>query len=200
MCNIHKKLNTVGPSRRVTGPLPRRAPRTARLSYNGGMLNIRAASIDDIPLILEFIRDLAEYEKASQEAVATAAQLRRHGFSERPRFQVLIAEWDGQPAGFALYFYHFSTWVGRPTLFLEDLFVRPQFRRQGIGKALLLYLAKVAEEEDCGRFEWQVLDWNTPAIEFYQSLGARALKEWLTMRVSGQALEELAAQGRAQGW
>ncbi len=162
------------------------------------MLNIRAASIDDIPLILEFIRDLAEYEKAPQEAVATATQLRRHGFTDCPRFHVLIAEWDGQPAGFALYFYHFSTWVGRPTLFLEDLFVRPPFRRRGIGKALLLHLAKVAVQEDCGRFEWQVLDWNTPAIEFYESLGARVLKEWLTMRVSGAALKELAAGGRPE--
>ncbi|MBZ5561647.1 MAG: GNAT family N-acetyltransferase [Acidobacteriia bacterium] len=162
------------------------------------MLNIRDATVDDIPLILEFIRDLAEYEKAPQEAVATEEQLRRHGFSDRPRFQVLIAEWDGHPAGFALFFYHFSTWLGRPTLFLEDLFVRPQFRRRGIGKALLLFLAKVAVGEDCGRFEWQVLDWNTPAIDFYQSLGARVLKEWLTMRVSGTALEDLAAQGRVQ--
>ncbi len=158
------------------------------------MLNIRDATAEDIPLILDFIRDLAEYEKAPQEAVATEAQLRRHGFSGQPRFQVLIAEWDGRPAGFALFFYHFSTWLGRPALFLEDLFVRPPFRRKGIGKALLLYLAKVAVQEDCGRFEWQVLDWNTPAIEFYQSLGARVLKEWLTMRVSGAALEKLAAQ------
>ena len=87
---------------------------------------------------------------------------------------MLIAEWDGQPAGFALFFYHYSTWVGRPTLFLEDLFVRPRFRGKGIGKALLLHLAKVAVEEGCGRFEWQVLDWNTPAIEFYESLGAKS--------------------------
>ncbi len=171
----------------------------AHLGYNDGMLKIRDASVEDIPLILEFIRDLAEYERAPQEAVATEAQLRRHGFSGRPKFQVLIGEWDGQPAAFALFFYHFSTWLGRPTLFLEDLFVRPPFRRRGIGKALLLYLAKLAVEEDCGRFEWQVLDWNSPAIEFYESLGARVLKEWLTMRVTGEALIKLAALGRAQG-
>ncbi len=171
----------------------------AHLGYNDGMLKIRDAIVEDIPLILEFIRDLAEYERAPQEAVATEAQIRRHGFSSRPKFQVLIGEWDGQPAAFALFFYHFSTWLGRPTLFLEDLFVRPPFRRRGIGKALLLYLAKVAVEEDCGRFEWQVLDWNSPAIEFYESLGARVLKEWLTMRVTGEALIKLAALGRAQG-
>jgi len=158
------------------------------------MLNIRKAGADDIPLILQFIRELADYEKAPEQAVATAEDLSRHGFGPDPKFRVLIAEWEGEPAGFALFFYHYSTWVGRPTLFLEDLFVRPRFRAKGIGKALLLRLAKVAVDEDCGRFEWQVLDWNTPAIEFYQSLGARVMKEWLTMRVTGNELMTLAAQ------
>ena len=153
---------------------------------------MRNAGADDIPLILQFIRELAEYEKAPEKAVATAEDLRRYGFAGNPKFRVLIAEWQGEPAGFALFFYHYSTWTGRPTLFLEDVFVRPHFRAKGIGKALLLRLARMAIDEGCGRIEWQVLDWNTPAIEFYQSLGARVMKEWLTMRVSGEDLARLA--------
>jgi GNAT superfamily N-acetyltransferase len=108
-----------------------------------------------------------------------------------------MADWDGKPAGFALFFYNYSTWQGRPGLYLEDLFVRPEFRSQGIGKALLLHLAQIAVRENCGRFQWQVLDWNTPAIEFYESLGAKTLKEWLTMRVDGEALERLGAQAKS---
>jgi GNAT superfamily N-acetyltransferase len=158
------------------------------------MLNIRKASPDDIPLILQFIRELAEYEKAPEQAVATAEDIRRDGFTPNPKFRVLIAEWEGEAAGFALFFYHYSTWVGQPTLFLEDLFVRPRFRGRGIGKALLLRLARMAVEEGCGRFEWQVLDWNTPAIEFYRSLGAKVMREWLTMRVSGEELRRLGSQ------
>jgi GNAT superfamily N-acetyltransferase len=160
-------------------------------------MNIRDAGAGDIPLILEFIRELAEYEKAPEQAVATAEDLRRDGFAGPPKFRVLIAEWQGNPAGFALFFYHYSTWVGRPTLFLEDLFVRPPFRGQGIGKALLLRLAKMAVGEGCGRFEWQVLDWNTPALKFYESLGAKRLNEWLTLRLSGEKLGALAAQAES---
>ena len=156
------------------------------------MLTIRNASDHDIPLILEFIRELAEYERAPEQAVATEEDMRRDGFVGNPKFRVLIAEWESQPAGFALFLYHYSTWMGRPTLFLEDLFVRPRFRGKGIGKALLLHLAKAAVDEGCGRFEWQVLDWNAPAIEFYRSLGAKVMKEWLTMRVSGEELRRLA--------
>ena len=163
------------------------------------MLNIRNSTADDIPQILEFIRELAEYEKEPQAAVATEELLRRYGFSDHPKFQVVVAEWDGEPAGFALFFYHFSTWLGRPTLFLEDLFVRPRFRRRGMGKALLLYLAHLAVQEGCGRFEWQVLDWNTPAIRFYESLGAKVMKEWLTLRVSGEELFKLAEGARGRG-
>ena len=157
------------------------------------MLKIRETTIEDIPLILQFIHDLAEYEKEPQSAVATAEDLRRDGFSSNPLFRVLIAEWSGEPAGFALYFFHYSTWRGKPTLFLEDLFVQPRFRKKGIGKALLVYLARVAVHENCGRFEWQVLDWNTPSIDFYKSLGAVVMKEWLTMRVTDEALTKLAA-------
>ena len=160
------------------------------------MLSIRNATAGDVPLILQLIRELAEYEKLSHLVVATAEDLRRDGFSERPYFHVLIAEWDGEPAGYALYFHNYSTFRGRPGLFLEDLFVRPQFRKKGIGKALLLRLAKVAVDKGCARFEWQVLDWNTPSIEFYKSLGAEVMKEWLTMRVTGEALTKLAAQAK----
>jgi GNAT superfamily N-acetyltransferase len=156
------------------------------------MTHIRPATVEDVPLILQFIRELAEYENAPPEAVASAEDILRDGFSGHPKFRCVIAEWESRPAGFALFFYNYSTWRGRPGIYLEDLFVRPAFRKKGIGKALLAHLAKIAVEEGCGRFEWQVLDWNTPAIEFYQSLGARVMKEWLTMRVTGKALHDLA--------
>ena len=156
------------------------------------MLTLENATVADAPLILQFIRELAAYEKAADQAVATEEDLRRDGFTNPPKFRVVMARWDSEPAGFALYFYHYSTWRGRPTLFLEDLFVRPQFRGQGIGKALLTHLARLAVAEGCGRFEWQVLDWNLPAIEFYERLGATAMKEWLTVRLDGRALGRLA--------
>jgi len=158
-------------------------------------LTIRNATAADVSLILEFIRGLAEYERAPEEAVATEEDLLRDGFGLAPRFRVVIAEWQGQPAGFAFFFFNYSTWKGRPGLHLEDLFVRPEFRGKGIGKAFLVYLAKIAHEENCSRFEWQVLDWNTPAIEFYESLGAKLLKEWQTMRVDGEAMKRLAGKG-----
>jgi len=150
-----------------------------------------------VPLILEFIRELAEYERDPQAAVATAAGLLRDGFGPEPKFRVDIAEWSGEPAGFAFYFWNYSTWQGKPGLYLEDLFVRPRFRGKGIGKALLVHLARVAVKNNCGRLVWQVLDWNTPAIEFYESLGAQAMKEWLTMRVTGEALVRLATERSA---
>lgn len=156
------------------------------------MIGIRAAAPDDVTLILQFIRELADYEKAPQEAVATPEDVLSDGFSVHPKFRCIIAEWDGQPAGFALFFYNYSTWRGRPGIYLEDVFVRSEFRKKGIGKALLAYLAQIAVREGCARFEWQVLDWNTPAIEFYKSLGAVVMKEWLTMRVTGEALKKLA--------
>src|SRR5712671_4120657 len=127
------------------------------------MLSIRPATSKDAPLIVQFVRDLAEYERDPKAAIATEEDFLRHGFGPEPRFHVVFAEWEGKPAGFALYFYNFSTWTGRLSLYLEDLFVRPEFRRKGIGKALLLQLAKIAVENDCGRYEWQVLDWNEPA-------------------------------------
>ena len=158
------------------------------------MLTIRPATPADVPLILEFIRELAEYERDPQAAVATSADLLRDGFGSEPKFRVDIAEWSGEPAGFAFYFWNYSTWQGRPGLYLEDLFVRPRFRGKGIGKALLVHLARVAIKNNCGRLVWQVLDWNTPAIEFYQSLGAETMKEWLTMRVTGEDLVRLATE------
>ena len=161
------------------------------------MLRIRPAEAKDISLIVQFIRELAEYEKAPEQAVATEEDIRRDGFSANPKFRVVIAEWGGQAAGFALFFYNYSTWLGRAGLYLEDLFVRPEFRRKGIGKALLTYLANKAVEEGCGRFEWQVLDWNTPAVEFYRSLGAQVMEEWSTMRVSGEPLKILASLANA---
>ncbi|MBV8207369.1 MAG: GNAT family N-acetyltransferase [Acidobacteria bacterium] len=157
-------------------------------------IKIRPAGAADVPTILQFIRGLAEYERAPEQAVATADDLLRDGFGAAPRFRVLIAEHNATAAGFAFFFFNYSTWLGRPGLYLEDLFVRPEFRGQGIGKALLLRLARIAVEEGCARFDWQVLDWNTPAIEFYQALGAQVRKEWLTMRVEGEALRRLAAQ------
>ena len=157
------------------------------------MLNIRPAERNDVPLILMFIKALAEYEHEPQQAVATEQDLLRDGFGAAPKFRCVIAEWNGEPAGFALFFYNYSTWQGRPGLFLEDLFVKPEFRGKGIGKALLVHLAQIAVQEKCGRLVWQVLDWNTPSIEFYKSLGARMASEWLTMRVDGPALEKLAS-------
>jgi len=158
------------------------------------MLTIRPATPADVPLILAFIRELAEYEREPQAAVATSADLLRDGFGPEPKFRVDIAEWSGEPAGFAFYFWNYSTWQGRPGLYLEDLFVRPRFRGKGIGKALLVHLARVAIKNNCGRLVWQVLDWNTSAVEFYESLGAETLKEWLTMRVTGDALVRLATE------
>ncbi len=155
---------------------------------------IRPAVVADAGLILAFIRELAEYEKLSHEAVADEAGLAAQLFGEHPRAEVLIAEVDGAPAGFALFFHNFSTFVGKPGLYLEDLFVRPAFRGLGLGKRLMLRLAQIAVERDCGRFEWSVLDWNQPAIDFYRSLGATGMDEWTVQRVAGDALQALAAQ------
>jgi GNAT superfamily N-acetyltransferase len=159
------------------------------------MLVIRKAEPRDVPQILQLIRELAAYEKAPEEAVATEADLLVDGFGPAPRYSCLMADWEGAAAGFAFYFHNYSTWQGRWGLYLEDLFVRPQHRGRGIGKALLVELARIAVREGCGRFQWQVLDWNTPAVEFYEKLGARALKEWMTMRIDGEALERLARHG-----
>lgn len=161
------------------------------------MLSIRAATPQDVRLMLDFIRGLAEYERAPEAAVATEADLLRDGFGANPKFRCVIAEWNGEPAGFAFYFYNYSTWRGRPGLYLEDLFVWPHLRGKGIGKALLVHLAQIAVRENCGRFEWAVLDWNQPAIDFYESLGAKKMKEWIVMRVEGEAIAKLANEQSA---
>ena len=135
-------------------------------------ITLRPATRADIPQILDFIRGLAEYEKLAHEAVATPALLEQHLFGPRPAAEVVIAEADGTPAGFALFFHSFSTFLGQPGLYLEDLFVYPRYRGLGLGKRLMVHLARLAVERGCGRFEWSVLDWNTPAIGFYESLGA----------------------------
>jgi GNAT superfamily N-acetyltransferase len=155
---------------------------------------IRPAVVADAGLIIAFIRELAEFEKLSHEAVADEAGLAAQLFGALPRAEVLIAEVDGTPAGFALFFHNFSTFLGKPGLYLEDLYVRPAFRGHGLGKRLMLRLAQIAIERDCGRFEWSVLDWNTPAIDFYRSLGAVGMDEWTLQRVTGDALRALAAQ------
>lgn len=146
-------------------------------------LTIRAAEVSDIPEILAFIRDLAVYEKLEDQVVVTAEKLREQLF-EQQRASCLIALEAATPVGFALYFYNFSTFLGRPGLYLEDLFIKPEFRGQGYGKQLLLHLRQVAIEESCGRMEWSVLDWNTPAIDFYKSLGAVPMKDWTVFRMT----------------
>lgn len=156
------------------------------------MLKLRSATPEDAPLILQYIRDLAEYEKDPEAAVATEADILHHAFSEHPLIHVVLAEWEDQPAGFALYFFNFSTWQGKPGLYLEDLFVRPAFRGFGIGKALLKHLARIAVDSGCTRYVWQVLDWNEPSIKFYEAMGARQLKNWITCRVDGEALSRMA--------
>lgn len=156
------------------------------------MLNIRFANVTDTQLILQLVRELAEYEKLSQEVVATEAQLRANLFGTSPQAEVMIAEWHGEAVGFALFFHNFSTFLGKRGLYLEDLFVRPAHRGHGIGKALLQRLARIAVERDCGRFEWAVLDWNEPARNFYVSLGARPVAEWDIFRVTGDELRRLA--------
>jgi GNAT superfamily N-acetyltransferase len=154
--------------------------------------HIRSASAADVPLILTFIRDLATYEKLLHEVVATEETLRRTLFSNPPAAHVVIAEVDGRPAGFALYFFNYSTFLARPGLYLEDLFVKPEFRGHGTGKTLLLHLAKIANARGCGRLEWAVLDWNEPAKGFYRSLGAVQLDDWRIFRLTGPALAQYA--------
>jgi len=156
---------------------------------------LRFATVDDVGLIFDFICQLADDENIGDEVVADEDQLRQSLFGERRVAEVVIASYEGEPAGFALFFHNFSTFLGRPGIYLEDLFVIPELRGHGIGKILLSYLARLAVERGCGRLEWCVLDWNEPAIRFYERLGAQAMDEWTVYRVSGDTLEKL-AQGR----
>jgi len=155
-------------------------------------LRIASATGRDLPLILSFIRKLAEYEKLSHMVVATEDLLRDALFGPSPVAEVIIAYWNDQPVGFALFFHNFSTFLGRRGIYLEDLFVDPPYRGKGIGKSLLIHLAKIAKERNCGRFDWAVLDWNKPSIDFYKSLGAAPLDDWTLFRLTGDALDRLA--------
>lgn len=157
-------------------------------------IQLRSAQPDDVALILGLIHELAVYEKLSDQAVATPQDLHTHLFGPRPVAEVLIGELDGEAQGFALFFPNFSTFLGKPGIYLEDLYVREHVRSAGLGKALLARLAQLAVERGCGRLEWSVLDWNEPALGFYRRLGARAQDDWTTYRLSGAALSELAKQ------
>jgi GNAT superfamily N-acetyltransferase len=156
-------------------------------------LDISAAKVGDVPLILALINELADYEKLRHESVATEAQIHTALFGPVPRAEAVVARFDGEAIGFALFFHNFSTFLGKPGLYLEDLFVRPSHRGRAIGKSLLRYLAALALERDCGRFQWQVLDWNRPSRDFYESLGAQPDPVWVNYRITGDALRRLAS-------
>lgn len=156
------------------------------------MISIRNATITDAALILEFIRGLAEYEREPKAVVATEEDLRRDGFGPDPKYRCVIAEWSNIPAGFAFFHYNYSTWRGQPGLYLEDVFILPEMRGKGIGKALLQHLAQIAIRDKCYGIRWMVLEWNEPALMFYEKLGAEILGEWETMLLAGDALIKLA--------
>ena len=156
------------------------------------MLKLRKAVPQDIPLILSFIRELAEYERAPNAVSCTEKDLHRDGFGANPKFRVIIAEWNGEPAGMVFFFYNYSTWQGRPGIFIEDLFVRPHFRGKDIGRALVANLAQTAIAEQCYGLRWEVLDWNKLAIDVYQHLGSKFREGWRIMQITGPELRELA--------
>jgi len=153
---------------------------------------IRIATEADVPTLLRFIRELADYEKLMHEVTATEAQLRETLFGARPYAEALVASVDGTPAGFAVYFYSYSTFVAKPGIYLEDLYVTPAFRGKGLGKKLITRIAQIAVERGCGRYEWSVLDWNKPSIQFYEALGAEMHGDWRRMRVDGEKLAVMA--------
>lgn len=164
---------------------------TMKMAAND-IVQVMAATAADVPIILDLIRGLAEYEKLSTEVVASEELLHQHLFGPKPVAEVRIAWLRNEAVGFALYFHNFSTFLGRPGIYLEDIYVRPEFRGKGIGKALLKEVARVAAERKCGRLEWSVLDWNEPAIRFYKSLGAKPMSEWTVYRMTAEAIEKLA--------
>jgi len=157
-------------------------------------IGIRRAMEEDVPLILSLIRELAGYERLSHEVYATEDLLRFHLFGERRTAEAVIGHHGDEPVGFALFFLSFSTFLGRPGIYLEDLYVRPEFRGTGIGRAMLAHVAGQAKERDCGRLEWSVLNWNEPAIRLYRGIGAVSMDDWTVYRVTGEALDELAAR------
>ena len=171
------------------------------MSYRQRMtmeFEIRAATEADVAVIACLIRELADYERAPEAAVATEPQLREVLFSETPAAHVLLALENGEPVGFAVYFFNFSTWLGRRGLYLEDLFVRPELRGRGYGRALLTRLAQIAQDRECGRMEWAVLDWNEPAIGFYKKLGAQPMDDWTVFRLTGDGIAHLANEGASR--
>ena len=170
------------------------ARRNLYIGNNELNLHIQKATAQDAGIILGFITELAIYEKEPDAVVATEEDIATRLFNPETTTEALICDFEGQPVGFAVYFLNFSTWLGRDGLFLEDLYVSPLYRGKGFGKALLKHLARIAVDKNCGRFEWNVLDWNEPAIRFYESLGARAQSEWIGYRLEGQALLELAKE------
>ena len=170
----------------------RACPRAAVRDDGAVSLTITPATPGDVPTILALIRELAEYEKLLDRVEATEQRLRETLFGPRPYAEVLIARLDGQPVGYALFFHNYSTFLARPGLYLEDVYVRPAFRKRGVGKALLREVARVARARGCGRLEWSVLDWNQPSIDFYLSLGARPMGEWTTYRMTEDAIAALA--------
>ena len=155
-------------------------------------VEIRDAAISEVPLILQLIRDLATYERAPNDVTVTEQGLREVLFGDKPSAKVVIIFEDGEAVGFAVYFFNFSTWLGRPGLYLEDLFVKPETRGRGYGRALLVHLAKIARDHGCGRMEWAVLDWNEPAIQFYRKLGATPLEDWTVFRLTQDGINRLA--------
>ena len=162
---------------------------------NPSDFTIRSATENDVATILGLIRELAEYEHLSHEVEATADDIRKSLFGDRAVAEALIGEQDGVAVSFALFFYNFSTFLGKPGIYLEDLYVKPQYRSNGFGRRMLAHIARLAKERDCGRFEWSVLDWNEPAIRTYDGLNAKPMKEWILYRLTGSALEKLAQEG-----
>lgn len=177
----------------LSGSLPSSRSLTTPVTVPG--IRIEAVVPADLPEVLRMIQELAEYEKLSHLCVATEADLARNLFASPARIEVLLGKENGHAICFALFFHNFSTFLGKPGLYLEDLFVRPEFRRRGYGRAMLVHLAQLAVERECGRFEWSVLDWNEPAINFYEALGAKVLPEWRIARVTGASLVTLAGHG-----
>jgi len=161
--------------------------------------DLKEAQPADVPVILSFIRQLGEYERLPHEVVATEEILQENLFGSRRVAEVILGFYNGEPVGFALFFHSFSTFLGRPGIYLEDLYVKPEMRRKGLGQAMLSYVAKVAKERHCGRFEWSVLDWNEPAIEFYRKLGATPMADWTVWRIAGDPLDHLASRFEEAG-
>ena len=162
---------------------------------NSSHFTIRPAAVADAPLILSLIKELAEYERLAQEVVATEEDIRKSLFGERPFAEALIGEYQKNPISFALFFYNFSTFKGKPGIYLEDLYVKPAYRGMGFGRRMLVHIARLAKERNCARFEWSVLNWNEPAIRTYEKLNAKPMKEWILYRLNGEALDSLSGKG-----